>query len=428
MVRLAVVIMATPNDKLKKEGSSIHLKKNDIFHQLYILINSIHKYFKIEYEIIIFTTIPYNPWQKYILEHILRTKIQIVKSDNPSIHFYCRSKCFTEPIGNFTHRLCLDCDMFFCNTFALDFSKDICMTYMHKVLRPKQYFQLLINQFKLPQISLKNVNRYRNQLIQYQYERGKTKLFPYFNGGAVLVKEELSKTFGLKNLEIYNSNFTHKKINRGMILQDCWGLIVSQWNWGELPIGFNYYGKWQNILDTNRYREQVSLIHYLGNTDIEDYREYYDLGLEISRKCVIGNDLMFYICSFKELFWQYGMDSQLKFFKEKMRSNDRHYLIYHFDKIIGYICVRPRRFNYIDTVLVHNNYRGFGYGGKLMKWIMEDIDGKKILLCKKDKIGFYAKYGFILQKKIKFRDKDISGLNVMSYGIKKGRVLNLKYY
>ena len=127
MVRLAVVIMATPNDRLKKEGSSIHLKKNDIFHQLYILINSIHKYFKIEYEIIIFTTILYNPWQKYILEQVLRTKILIVKPDNPSIQFYCRSKCFTEPIGNFTHRLCLDCDMFFCNTFALDFSKDICI-------------------------------------------------------------------------------------------------------------------------------------------------------------------------------------------------------------------------------------------------------------------------------------------------------------
>jgi len=427
MVKLAVVIMATPNNKEKKEGSSIHLKKNDIFHQLYILINSIHKWFKIEYKIFIFTTIPYNPWQKYILENILCTKIFIVKPDNLNIPFYCRSKCFTEHIGNFTHRLCLDCDMFFCNNFILDFSKDISMTYMHKILRPKQYFRILIDRFKLPNISLRDVNKYRNQLLHYQYENGRNKLFPYFNGGAVLIKEEKAFQFGQVNLQIYNSNFSYKKINKGMILQDCWGLIVSNWNWGTLPKGFNYYGKWQGILDHTKYKNDISLVHYLGNTDINDYREYYDLGYEISKICVIGSDLIFYICKFKNLYWNYGIDSQLSFFKKYMREQDKHFLILHFDKIIGYGCVRPRRFNYIDTILIDKDYRGYGYGGKLMKWIMEE-ESKKLLLCKNENIGFYEKYGFIIQNRIHFIDKDIKGLNVMTYGIKKGRVLKLKYY
>jgi len=67
------------------------------------------------------------------------------------------------------------------------------------------------------------------------------------------------------------------------------------------------------------------------------------------------------ICKLKNTYWKYNLKSQLKWFKEKIKKDDLHNLVYLKKKLIGYNLLRKRTFilnkkkkNYLyfDTLIV----------------------------------------------------------------------------
>ena len=50
------------------------------------------------------------------------------------------------------------------------------------------------------------------------------------------------------------------------------------------------------------------------------------------------------ICKLKNTYWKYSLKSQLKWFKEKIKKDDLHNLVYLKKKLIGYNLLRKRTF------------------------------------------------------------------------------------
>ena len=50
------------------------------------------------------------------------------------------------------------------------------------------------------------------------------------------------------------------------------------------------------------------------------------------------------IIKLKDSFWRFGKFSQLKWFKENIMKNDIHNLLFFKEDLIGYTCLRKKKF------------------------------------------------------------------------------------
>lgn len=114
----------------------------------------------------------------------------------------------------------------------------------------------------------------------------------------------------------------------------------------------------------------------------------------------------------KNTFWKYGLNSQFKWFKKYVKSNDYNFLLFLKNKMIGYTLLRKRKYKIkkkeknfflLDTIIIEKKYRYSQYGSKLIKSINNFIYKKKIisiLFCKKKIVNFYTKNNwYIIPKK-----------------------------
>ena len=119
------------------------------------------------------------------------------------------------------------------------------------------------------------------------------------------------------------------------------------------------------------------------------------------------------ICKLKNTHWNYSLKSNLKWFKENVKSYDIHNLIYYNSKLIGYTLLRIRTFYsgkiknkyfYFDTLIIDMKYRNKGISYFLMKLnnqIIQKYNKVSFLICLKKMIKFYKKFGWkLISKKI----------------------------
>ena len=80
----------------------------------------------------------------------------------------------------------------------------------------------------------------------------------------------------------------------------------------------------------------------------------------------LNKDKIIKISKLKDSQWRFGINSQLEWFKNNIKRNDIHNLLYIKSKLIGYTLLRRRSFNnnnllkkYIlfDTLIIHKDYR-----------------------------------------------------------------------
>ena len=102
---------------------------------------------------------------------------------------------------------------------------------------------------------------------------------------------------------------------------------------------------------------------------------------------------------------------QKKYFKNNLRKNDFHNLLFYNKRLIGYnallnnyLYISKMKKNYLhfDTLIIHKDFRGKGYSNIFMNFINRVIMLKKkmsVLYCKNNKINFYKKYGWKLPNK-----------------------------
>ncbi len=120
------------------------------------------------------------------------------------------------------------------------------------------------------------------------------------------------------------------------------------------------------------------------------------------------------ICRLKDSQWKFGIKSQHQWFKDNVKKNDIHNLLYIKSKLIGYTLLRIRLYNtdnnfkkknYIlfDTLVLNKNYRKKKLSDLMMTYnnmIIKETGFFSFLICKNDLVSFYKKYNWIkLNKK-----------------------------
>ena len=119
------------------------------------------------------------------------------------------------------------------------------------------------------------------------------------------------------------------------------------------------------------------------------------------------------ISNLKNTQWSFGINPQLEWFKNNIKKNDIHNLLYLKSKLIGYTLLRRRSFNnnnklkkrylLFDTLIIHKDYRNKKLSNLLMIFnnaIIRKTGLFSFLICKNDLVGFYKKYDWIkLNKK-----------------------------
>jgi predicted GNAT family N-acyltransferase len=155
---------------------------------------------------------------------------------------------------------------------------------------------------------------------------------------------------------------------------------------------------------------------------------YKKLTLKLKKKDILD------IAKLKNSHWNFGISSQLSWFKNNNNvfKNDFHLFLKKNDKIVGYVQLGKRKYilnskvnNYylFRTLIVTKRERNEKLATKIMNEVSKFIKQKKLpsfLLCKKNLIKFYEKYGWIKFNKKKFQVEDHkTSLNGMIYNLKK---------
>jgi predicted GNAT family N-acyltransferase len=124
------------------------------------------------------------------------------------------------------------------------------------------------------------------------------------------------------------------------------------------------------------------------------------------------------ICKLKNSFWKFGLRSNLDWFRNKIKSNDIHNLIFSNFKLIGYTVLRVNslfknknkiKYFYFDSLIIDKKYRSNKFSSILMHLNNQIIlKNKKIsfLICQKQMVKFYKKFSWKLLNKKYFTIKD----------------------
>lgn len=161
----------------------------------------------------------------------------------------------------------------------------------------------------------------------------------------------------------------------------------------------------------------------------------FDLN-KISCEVILHSDLNMKnlndIIQLKKQEWQYEINSQKKWIKNKIQNNDLHILLKLNNKTIGYTMLRILRKNgfskykkiiYFDTHIIEKTLRGKNISSFLMQEAIKQINKKKtlaILRCNKKLKKYYRNYKWKdVSKYIKFNDN--KKLTSMVYPISKFR-------
>ena len=114
------------------------------------------------------------------------------------------------------------------------------------------------------------------------------------------------------------------------------------------------------------------------------------------------------IINLKSQFWKYNNESQMEWIQNNMKMNDINIMIYNNEKkLIGYLLIMIRNCYILDSVIIDEKYRGCGFGNIIMKYTMKLFLKKNgFLLCEKNNISFYEKYGWKCKDEIVIKNKE----------------------
>ena len=145
----------------------------------------------------------------------------------------------------------------------------------------------------------------------------------------------------------------------------------------------------------------------------------------ISLKTVqLSKDKITKICKLKDTNWKFGIKSQLKWFKDNVKKNDIHNLLYFKSKLISYTLLRKRLYNtdhnskkknylLFDTLVTEKNYRKKNFSDLIMSFnnmIIMQTGFFSFLICKNNMVNFYKKKDWVQlnKKNIKIVDHPFS--------------------
>jgi len=134
----------------------------------------------------------------------------------------------------------------------------------------------------------------------------------------------------------------------------------------------------------------------------------------------LTNEEIYQIIKLKNSYWNFGLKSQIEWFKKKIniKKKDTHILLKNKKNIIGYVQLGYRKFNInknsrkyllFRTLIINKKFRKKLLSKKIMDKVITIINNKKIicfLTCKKNLVKFYNKYNWKRLKKSEFKIMD----------------------
>ncbi len=166
-----------------------------------------------------------------------------------------------------THRLLAETDMLFLK--EPNFNWDVDFQKMYAGPIEGKNVQQIERIFNIRNKYIKNYNINDNPFISYNIKKiNKNEIYPHFNNGLTLIKEEFSKEFYKKGFNFFkklNKHICHDlKINHHFADQVLYGLLLLEltdnWEPFEPGINFLYFDK----IFEKFGRENISLLHYAG--------------------------------------------------------------------------------------------------------------------------------------------------------------------
>ena len=269
-------VYCNPNYDNNKRIGTIN-RNIDLVSQLIILYKSIKKNWNnFEYDFYCF----YNKnivWSDEDKNKILEFKeLNLISVDHPDYNdapWQTRIPCFIHPLKrNGSHRLVLDCDMIALKNPEFDLNVDWQCMFGGNLIENK-YIDFMLNKYKFNLNSVLNQNLEKKNLFEKYLNNPESwkNLYPYFNVGAVLIKENLcdklisywKPTYDLILEKTWPSNLNKKDIRHISIQYTLsFSLLAISTNWKPFSPGFNYLIK---CYDPNKFGKQnISLIHYCG--------------------------------------------------------------------------------------------------------------------------------------------------------------------
>ena len=262
-----IIVFCNPNYSNKNIINTIQ-KNIDIVSQFIYLYKSIKKnWTSFDYRISLFhnKNINFNDEDKKKLEKC-DIDIYTCEPDNPNLPYYCRCACLDYEL-KFTgsHRLILDCDMIALKNPNFDLNCDWQAMYAGSVNLKDSELNYIIKKYNYNF----NKNNYikKNLFINYiKNKKNYKNLYPYFNGGAILIREEICKKFvklWKPSLELsIDKNLSYNLRHISLQYSMSYSLFNLSCNWKPFEKGFNYLLK---IYDINNFgKEKISLLHYCG--------------------------------------------------------------------------------------------------------------------------------------------------------------------
>jgi hypothetical protein len=277
-----IIVFCNPNYTNKKIINTI-TKNISIIDQFIFLYKSIKKNWKkIKYNITVIHNIDFNFSD---LNKLSNLDIDIIKCEPDFIElpFQNRCACLTQKMKQEgTHRLVLDCDMLALNEPDFDLSCDWQCMFAGKINIEKKYIDYIINEFNYKYIDY-IINEFNYKFIDNNYEQNNLfnnyilnkinykKIYPYFNAGALLIKEQYCNKFvslwkpTLKlGLQKYwkIKNVPENVLHIALQYSFSYALLDTSNNWKPLKPGINYLLK---IYDPHKFGlNNISLLHYCG--------------------------------------------------------------------------------------------------------------------------------------------------------------------
>lgn len=263
----------------------------DLVSQLIILYKSIKKNWNnFEYDFYCFhnkNILWSDEDKKRISEFKDLNLISVDYPDHNNVPWQTRIPCFIYPLKNKgTHRLVLDCDMIALKNPEFDFNVDWQCTFAGSLINDK-YINYMLKKYNFDLDHILNKNYIKKNLLQNYYNNPNSwkNIYPYFNAGAVLIKEKLTNklishwkpTYDLVLEKSWPSNLNNKDIRHisGQYTL-TFSLLATSNNWKPFKPGFNYLIKSYDIKKFKK--KNISLVHYCGINaeDIakKEFKEY----------------------------------------------------------------------------------------------------------------------------------------------------------
>lgn len=258
-----IVIPCTPNYENRKVINSVN-KSIDVVSQFIALYNSIKKNWKsFEYKITLFHNKNYK-FNEIDFNRLSELDIDVfsIEADYDKSPFSLKCGALTHKLDSpSTHRLCLDPDMLALNEPKFDLDCDWQAMFAGTVGGEYEYINKKYN-FNLKLDNYLIGNGYRSYMRGANYET----LFPYFNGGAYLIKENYCKQLSNLLMPVYelciDKTISPQMRHIGSQYGCSFALKKMSNNWKPFKPGFNYLNKISNLNSFGI--NNVSLLHYCG--------------------------------------------------------------------------------------------------------------------------------------------------------------------